>query len=119
MAIKKVLIIDNDTVSRSRIVACVGDHCEVLEAEDGVSGLSYFLKCAPDLVFVNWKLPFMDASSFYTNLKASPSSRNTQIVFMTSWLGTVHKPKEKSYLSCSFIEKPLKKQDIQHFLNVA
>lgn len=49
---------------------------EVLEAEDGASGLEAFSKFAPDIVFVDWEMPILDGIEVVRLIRQPNSSRN-------------------------------------------
>ena len=110
MSKKIVLIIDNDSRVRSQIIECLGNTCEVIEADDGVKGLRYATKNSPDIIFVDWKAPFVTGETFCNFLPKSLNFKNSKVVFMSAWPDNVAMDFKNTH---SFIKKPLLREDIQ------
>jgi two-component system chemotaxis response regulator CheY len=59
--IKKIMIVDDTTVSRRILKSCISraELYEFVEASDGVEGLEMFTKTRPDLTFMDINMPKM------------------------------------------------------------
>jgi two-component system cell cycle response regulator len=58
--------------------------CEILEAANGVEGLSVAAKSAPDLILLDVTMPVMDGVEMLTRLKADPKLRNIPVMMLTA-----------------------------------
>ncbi|GAA4649238.1 SpoIIE family protein phosphatase [Kistimonas scapharcae] len=57
----RLLVIDDDAIVRDSIVAYLEDSgFEILQADNGESGLAVFTECKPDLVLCDLRMPRMD-----------------------------------------------------------
>jgi signal transduction histidine kinase len=81
----KVLYIEDDESVRGvvrRTLENEGGY-EVLEAEDGLTGIAQAQQERPDLVLLDLAIPGMDGYEVATRLKSLPALRNTLIVALT------------------------------------
>lgn len=53
----KVLLIEDDRTMRRMVRAEIGEHCELIEAENACHGVSLFKLHRPDLSFIDISLP--------------------------------------------------------------
>ncbi len=69
--IKKILIIDDSSVSRKILKKCIGNDkgYEFHEAENGEVGLAKYKEITPDLVFLDLTMPVMDGRVFLQMMK--------------------------------------------------
>jgi two-component system cell cycle response regulator len=58
--------------------------CEILEAGNGVEGLSVAAKTQPDLILRDVTMPVMDGVEMLTRLKADPKLRNIPVMMLTA-----------------------------------
>ncbi|MDZ7341880.1 MAG: LytTR family DNA-binding domain-containing protein [candidate division KSB1 bacterium] len=79
----RTLIIDDETLARSRLKRMLAqyEHIEILgEAQNGQEGLELIEKFAPDLIFLDIKMPLLSGFEMLTQLKKSP-----YIIFTTAY----------------------------------
>lgn len=69
--IKKILIIDDSSVSRKIMKMCIPSDMgyEFDEAIDGEDGLKKYVEFQPDVVFLDLTMPVMDGREFLKELK--------------------------------------------------
>jgi len=69
--IKKILIIDDSSVSRKIMKKCIPSDrgYEFGEAEDGEVGLKKYVEFQPDVVFLDLTMPVMDGREFLKEVK--------------------------------------------------
>src|SRR6478672_5043710 len=102
----RILIIDDEMeIRKSLRMILEYEGYEVLEASSGAEGLSLAEREAPDLVFLDVKMPGMDGLEVLQRLQAS---RETLPVVVISGHGTVSTAVEATKAGAfDFIEKPL------------
>lgn len=81
---RKILIADDDEVSRSLLFMLLEDDYIVYTAEDGADCLQKIDNCRPDLLILDVKMPGLDGDDVCYNLKSSASTEHIPIVFLTS-----------------------------------
>lgn len=82
----KLLIVDDDAVSRSALKELIGSpsNWEVLEAEDGQQALDLLRDgTKPDVCIVDLKMPRVSGHEFIQKLRQNPETKNAK-VFATS-----------------------------------
>jgi DNA-binding response OmpR family regulator len=86
---KKVLLVDDHSDIRRLIRITLGNEFEVLEAEDGVSGLKLALQTQPDLVVLDVMMSGeINGLQVLDAIKSAPSLTDT-CVFMVTARGQV------------------------------
>ena len=83
----KVLVVDDSSTMRRILTNCVKDagHDEVLQAADGVEGLSVLKKEGDvGLVFLDWHMPNMDGFTMLQEVKADADIKDTPIIMCTT-----------------------------------
>jgi diguanylate cyclase (GGDEF)-like protein len=80
-----VLIVEDSDTLRQMITMALEDRgYKVLEAADGVSGLTQLSHHIPDAVLLDLNLPDIDGFELCKRMKAEPKSRNIPVLMMTS-----------------------------------
>ncbi len=104
---KRILYIEDNPDNRllaKKILMVEG--YDVLEAEDGPSGLALAEKEEVDLVLVDINMPGMDGYEVARRLRAMPRMSQVPIIALTA--NVLQGDREKSLLSCDgYIPKPL------------
>ncbi|MCI0542565.1 response regulator [bacterium] len=82
---KKILVIEDDRVLRRVVV----DHLksegfQVLEADDGESGLELALAEHPDVTLLDVVMPKMDGMTVLEKLRQDEWGKNTRIIMLTN-----------------------------------
>lgn len=81
---RKILIVDDDSVSRSLLSMLLEDDYIVYTSEDGADCLQKIDTCSPDLLILDVRMPGLDGDEVCYNLKRSASTAHIPIVFLTS-----------------------------------
>ncbi len=80
-----IVAMDDDEVIRTLIAAALrAEGYEVLEAENGVTGLALVRQNAPDLVISDVNMPVMDGFTMLQALRAEPAIQATPVILLTS-----------------------------------
>jgi CheY-like chemotaxis protein len=81
-----ILIIDDVEIDRyllTSLITAGGDY-DIIQAEDGKSGIDAARREHPDLIFLDLNLPRMDGFAIAAELGASPETRHIPIVAVTA-----------------------------------
>jgi len=80
-----ILLVDDDAVTRARMAARLQKFgCDVIEADNGESGLSAARAHRPNVVILDWIMPGLDGPSVCEAIRLDPSLKSCQIVLMTA-----------------------------------
>lgn len=81
----RILTVDDSSTVRT-LVKKAFKNCdlEILEAGDGVEGLSMVDKEQPDLILLDVTMPVMDGIEMLTNLKNDPGTRHIPVIMLTA-----------------------------------
>jgi signal transduction histidine kinase/CheY-like chemotaxis protein len=83
--IRRVLVIDDDEVSRYLIRSLIDDFpCRVSEAVNGTDGLRQARKDRPDLVFLDLVMPDCSGHEVLAALRADPHTAEIPVIVVTS-----------------------------------
>lgn len=86
----KILLVDDHSDIRRLIRITLGKSYEVLEAEDGVTGVEIARRQKPDLVVLDIMMPGdLDGLQVLDAIKAEPELINTRVIMVTA-LGREH-----------------------------
>jgi len=86
----KILIVDDHADIRRLIRITLGKNYEVLEAEDGVSGLKLAMQMKPDMVVLDVMMPGeLDGLQVLDAIKCNPTLNHTKVLMVTA-RGQVH-----------------------------
>lgn len=82
---KKILIVDDHSDIRHLIRLTLGKSYEILEAEDGMTGLSIARLQKPDLVVLDVMMPGeMDGFAVLESIKGDPALKSVRVVMVTA-----------------------------------
>lgn len=82
---KKILIIEDDTVLRENTAAFIkGQNFEVFTAEDGLVGVQQTLKHLPDLILCDISMPNMNGLDYYKTIKQIKATSTIPLVFFSA-----------------------------------
>jgi two-component system cell cycle response regulator DivK len=104
---KRVLIVE-DTEDNRRIMRIVltGAGFEVLEAEDGLSGVEAAAKHKPDLILMDIQLPVIDGYEATRRIKAIPELKGIPIIAVTSYALSGDESKARDAGCDGYVAKP-------------
>ena len=81
----KILLVDDHSVIRQLIRVTLGKTFEVLEAEDGKTGLDIAQRQKPDLVVLDVMMPgAMDGLQVLDAIKGDPQLKHTRVIMVTA-----------------------------------
>lgn len=81
---RKVLIVDDEELSRYLLRTLMPERVEVLEAAGGTEGIRMARECQPDLVFLDLIMPDIPGSDVLRELRRDPATQAIPIVIATS-----------------------------------
>lgn len=82
---KKILVVDDELISRKKILRFLEAHrdsFETFEAENGLEALSSIEQNKPDIVFLDIEMPEMNGMDLVHSL---PADRDFQLIFQTAY----------------------------------
>jgi PAS domain S-box-containing protein len=82
---KKILIIEDDTVLRENIAEFIeGENFEVFIAKDGLEGVQQTLQHLPDLIICDIAMPNMNGYDFYKTIQQIKTTATIPLVFLSA-----------------------------------
>jgi two-component system sensor histidine kinase/response regulator len=82
-----VLIVDDNTAVRmviSDFLAYTFEHVKILQANDGVEGMSLAVEAKPDLILLDAEMPNMNGLEVAQQLRASTATQTIPIIAISS-----------------------------------
>ncbi len=103
----KILAIDDTATLRGLLSLCLRDagH-EVVEAENGVEGLSQFETHKPELIITDLNMPVMDGIEFTRACRKHPDGDEVPIVILTTETGADLKSEGRRAGATAWMVKP-------------
>jgi CheY-like chemotaxis protein/ABC-type transporter Mla MlaB component len=87
MALKILTVDDSKTIRMIVKKAFKPFDCELLEAENGVEGLSVAAREKPDLIILDITMPIMDGVEMLTKIKSEATLKDTPVIMLTAEAG--------------------------------
>jgi CheY-like chemotaxis protein len=81
---RKVLIVDDEEISRYLLRTLMPAHVEILEAAGGTEAIRMARECHPDLVFLDLIMPDISGSEVLRQLRGDPATQEISVVIATS-----------------------------------
>lgn len=104
---KTILVVDDSSSLRTAVrIALMGAGYEVVEADDGRSGLSKLDGRKYHLVISDVNMPNLDGFGFVTAMKQMPAYKYTPVVMLTTEAGDNKKAQGKAAGAKAWIVKP-------------
>ena len=110
MSIKILTVDDSKTVRLIVRKAFKEFQCEILEAGDGVGGLSVASKASPDLILLDVTMPVMDGVEMLSRLKGEAALKGIPVIMLTAEGGREHVMKVAKIGIRDYIVKPFKEE---------
>jgi CheY-like chemotaxis protein len=88
----------------------------VIEADDGVKGISAAEKLHPDLILMDWTLPRLDGLGALRLIRARPDLRLIPVIFLSAHAGTASREAAMSAGCSEYIVKPFEIDQLDHVL---
>lgn len=113
MAQQKILVIDDSKVIRIRVREMLPTgNFEVLEAQDGLEGLSLIKKENPNLIMLDFLLPKMSGWEVFQEIQKSAILQKIPLVLMSGRKEEVTEKITEPFQYFSFVEKPFEKNQL-------
>ena len=106
----KILIIDDDNVSRSlinKLILKISSNVEIRFANDGGIGISMIKSFAPDVVFLDMLMQKMNGNEMVQKVVKSCPKYLDRIVVLTSLDSSSKEVQESIISGCDFLSKPI------------
>lgn len=82
---KKILIADDNPVSRELVVEALGGEWIVLEAADGTSAVTSFRHDRPDLALIDIQMPGLDGFGVLKCIREESGPRRVPVIALTAF----------------------------------
>lgn len=107
----KILTVDDSKTVRIIVKkAFKSFDCDIVEASNGVEGLSAASKDTPDIILLDITMPVMDGVEMLTKLKSDPLLKSIPVVMLTAEGGREHVLKIAKIGVRDYIVKPFKEE---------
>lgn len=109
----KILTVDDSKTIRMIVARAFKTFaCEILEASDGVEGLSVVKREKPDIIILDYTMPIMDGVEMLTKLKSDPDLKSIPVVMLTAESGRDNVLKIAKLGVRDYLIKPFKEEII-------
>ncbi len=113
----RVLIVDDNANNRRIIRTYLEEaHCQVEESDSGEKAVGMLLAAAAgqqfNLLIVDFQMPGMNGYDLAAALKAMPSTRDINLVMLTSMAQKGDSNKAKEYGFAGYLSKPVKRDEL-------
>lgn len=111
---KKVLVVDDEPSIRKLLSVALGNRgFEVLEAEDGITGLAAITANKPDLVVLDVMMPGMTGHEVHEKLRQRPETKELPVLFLSA-AGTFEEQHREiaSDPFADYLPKPFKPSEV-------
>ncbi|MCW8929792.1 MAG: response regulator [Gammaproteobacteria bacterium] len=110
---QKILVVDDSASMRQMISFTLkGSGYEVVEANDGLQGLTIAKSQSFALVFTDVNMPGMDGLTFTKELRKLPNFKFTPILVLTTEAGTDKKAEGKAAGATGWLVKPFNPEQL-------
>ena len=113
MASHKILVIDDSKVIRMRVKDMLPEgNFEVLEAKDGVEGMTSIREQRPNLIMLDFLLPRMSGWEVFQEVQANPELQRIPLVLMSGRKEEVTEKITEPFEYFEFIQKPFEQKEL-------
>lgn len=103
----KLLVVDDQPINIQVMHQVFGDDYQMFMATSGVQALSLCERQLPDLVLLDVVMPGMDGFEVCRQLKASATTRNIPVIFVTAHTDAAQETQGLNVGAVDFIAKPI------------
>lgn len=115
--LKKVMIVDDDRLTRHIVAKVLQDEVELVTAEDVSEALIHYVTHAPDVVFLDIGLPDINGKALlHTLLEHDP---NANIVMFSGNDDLDNRLETLVAGAVGFVRKPFRKKELMHYIERA
>ena len=120
MASHKILVIDDSKVIRDMVRDMLPKgNFEVLEAKDGVQGLSLIQQERPNLIMLDFLLPRMSGWEVFQQIQLSPELKSIPLVLMSGRKEEVTEKLQEPFEFFEFVQKPFDQRELIEAIKTA
>lgn len=114
----KIIIVDDSWLARRGIMGMLkNEGHEIIEADNGINGISAVMETAPDCVILDLLMPELDGFGFLKQLKET--NNTTPVIVMTADIQDTVKKKVMELGAFAFLNKPPNVDDLIDVVNKA
>jgi two-component system, cell cycle response regulator DivK len=115
---KRILMVE-DTEDNRQIIRDLMESVgyDLIEAEDGASGVAMAAEHKPDLILMDIQLPVMDGYEACRRIKANPELRHIPIIAVTSYALSGDETKTKAAGCDGYVAKPFSPRQLLAKMN--
>ncbi len=112
MSRQKILIVDDSKLIRMQVRDMLPDQVDILEAGDGVEGLTMIDQERPSLVLLDFFMPKMNGSGVIQRVQENPALQHIPIVMMSGRQDDVLSELPDLTTKFEFVSKPFEKNTL-------
>lgn len=112
MTKRKLLVVDDSQVIRTRLRQMLAAEFEVLEAIDGLEGLNLIRQERPGLIMLDFLLPRLSGWDVFQALQQEPALKTIPLVLMSGRKQEVTDKIPEPFQGFEFIEKPFEPKQL-------
>lgn len=109
----KILIVEDNKDLRTLLVSRLKEHYTILQADDGVEGLSIALKEIPDIILSDVMMPRMDGIELCKSIKGDIRTSHIPFILLTAKTGEESKLEGLTAGADDYITKPFNQEILQ------
>jgi CheY-like chemotaxis protein len=116
----RILVVDDESMIREIIVSILNDqyNCEVVEAENGLSGLEQCQSANFDLIISDHRMPKKTGVQMILDLRAGSSvNQHVPVIVVTGYVEEVEAILKTD--SCYLLAKPFKEDQLIKLINLS
>jgi len=106
MAARKVLVIDDSIMIRKMVKSILADKFDVLEANDGMSGLDVAKKAPPDLILLDFVMPKYNGYQTLQAIRRVEALKDIPVIMISGLREQVAEHVPEPFTEFAFLEKP-------------
>ncbi len=108
-----VLVIDDHIDIRRYIRGRLGDHYQILEADNGEAGVAMAIEHVPDLIVSDVMMPKMDGYGVCEAVKTNPKTSHIPVILLTAKAGEESKLAGLETGADDYLTKPFSSDELQ------